>query len=428
MLFILYLLLVRLLGLLGGPSRLRALELENAVLRHQLGILRRKVRRPRLRRLDRVILAAASRLLPRERWKSFLVTPQSLLRWHRELARRKWTYGRRGPGRPPIEDDVRALVLRMARENPRWGCVRIQLTAPFVAAKTEEDLRRPELVLWLDQQLVVEGPTAREALLVWPVDDPETLMFFLHSHVNPSSVDEPTRTVWTRLLSPYDPSFDYTPWIQQCRRQTIARLLQEINSDLVGAETMGADLATLSPLRARVLEQIGHPTEPVAELVWAEIPQLSFASASALARIAADDVVVQALRHRVRQTFAAMRRADPVERRAQASDLRADLQYEAGRLSRRVSLERTWEALIGSVAALVDVAIGATLDPLAASATGLASLAVLGGARRSRAEARRENPAFALLLGDGMVRPRRAREATLDIQDPSTTAVMHSEE
>jgi putative transposase len=125
-LFVLHLALLRLLGLLGGASRLRALELENAVLRHQLMVLRRKTPRAKLRRLDRVILAAASRFLPRERWASFIITPQTLLRWHRELVRRKWTYGRRGPGRPPISDQVRDLVLRMARENPRWGCVRIQ--------------------------------------------------------------------------------------------------------------------------------------------------------------------------------------------------------------------------------------------------------------------------------------------------------------
>jgi transposase len=72
-------------------------------------------------------MAAASRILPRERWISFIVTPQTILRWHRELVRRKWTYGRRGnPGRPPIDAEVRELILRLARETPRWGAVRVQ--------------------------------------------------------------------------------------------------------------------------------------------------------------------------------------------------------------------------------------------------------------------------------------------------------------
>jgi len=125
--FLLYALLRRWLRVAGGRSCERFLEVENAVLRHQLAVLRRRVKRPRLNRLDRVLLAAASRLLPRERWSSFLVTPQTLLRWHRELVRRKWTYRRkRAPGRPSVDADLRDLVIRMGRENPKWGCVRIQ--------------------------------------------------------------------------------------------------------------------------------------------------------------------------------------------------------------------------------------------------------------------------------------------------------------
>ena len=102
-------------------------DLEILVLQQQLRVLRRTAGRPRFTPLDRVLLAAASRALPRRRWASlFLVTPQTLPRWHRELVRRKWTYRRaRAPGRPPLDPEVVALVLRMARENPRWGCVRI---------------------------------------------------------------------------------------------------------------------------------------------------------------------------------------------------------------------------------------------------------------------------------------------------------------
>jgi putative transposase len=98
-------------------------DLEILVLRHQLRVLRRKSGRPKFTARDRVVLAAASRALPRERWASFLVTPQTLLRWHRRLIRRKWTYSK--TGRPPIDPQIAALIMRMARENPRWGCVRI---------------------------------------------------------------------------------------------------------------------------------------------------------------------------------------------------------------------------------------------------------------------------------------------------------------
>jgi len=99
-------------------------ELEIVVLRHELFVLRRQVGRPQLTTTDRVFLAAASRLLPRSSWRSFLVTPTTLLRWHRRLIVRRWTYGARR-GRPPIGGEIRALVLRLASENPRWGYHRI---------------------------------------------------------------------------------------------------------------------------------------------------------------------------------------------------------------------------------------------------------------------------------------------------------------
>jgi putative transposase len=121
-----YFVLVRLVrGLTGGGS-VSQLQLENAVLRHQVKVLRRSVRRPELRDRDRAFLAAASRTLSRDRWASFMVRPQTILRWHRELVRRKWTYRGRGPGRPPLDPETSDLIVRLGRENPRWGCVRIQ--------------------------------------------------------------------------------------------------------------------------------------------------------------------------------------------------------------------------------------------------------------------------------------------------------------
>ena len=110
--------LVRLIGVLTGLGGASQLQLENAVLRHQVKILRRTVRRPELKDRDRAFLAAASRALSRERWASFMVTPHTLLRWHRQLVRRKWTYRRRGPGRPPLDPETVDLILRLARENP----------------------------------------------------------------------------------------------------------------------------------------------------------------------------------------------------------------------------------------------------------------------------------------------------------------------
>src|SRR5215211_7395036 len=99
-------------------------ELEILVLRHELSVLRRQAGRPELKPADRVFLAAASRLLPRTSWRSFVVTPTTLLRWHRRLVAKRWTYPGR-VGRPPVGDEIRELVLRLARENGSWGYQRI---------------------------------------------------------------------------------------------------------------------------------------------------------------------------------------------------------------------------------------------------------------------------------------------------------------
>jgi putative transposase len=102
-----------------------AKDVELLVLRHQLAVLGRQQRRPSLRPPDRAYLAGLARLLPWGRRHELVVTPQTLVRWHRELIRRKWAQPQPGPGRPPTDGRVRELVLRFARENPRWGYARI---------------------------------------------------------------------------------------------------------------------------------------------------------------------------------------------------------------------------------------------------------------------------------------------------------------
>src|SRR3989442_15418361 len=120
-----FLLVRRVLGLVGLGSKPDVKDVEIAVLRHQLAVLRRQVARPRYAPTDRLVLATLARLLPRERWSGFLVTPATLLRWHRELVRRRWTYPREPRVRKGLEPAVVELVLRLARENPRWGYLRI---------------------------------------------------------------------------------------------------------------------------------------------------------------------------------------------------------------------------------------------------------------------------------------------------------------
>ena len=126
-------------------------DVEIAVLRHQLAVLRREVARPRYSPTDRAVLATLPRFLSRDRWGVFLVTPATLLRWHRDLVARSWTYPNHGSCAPnALEEEVVELVLHLARENPRWGYLRIvgecrKLGVTVSATTVRKVLRRHRL-------------------------------------------------------------------------------------------------------------------------------------------------------------------------------------------------------------------------------------------------------------------------------------------
>jgi len=100
-------------------------EIEILILRHQLAVLQRRTPRPRIRWSDRAVIAALARLLPPRRRRGFLVTPSTILGWHRRLVRRSWTTSRVQAGRRAIPAGVRTLILRLASENPTWGYRRV---------------------------------------------------------------------------------------------------------------------------------------------------------------------------------------------------------------------------------------------------------------------------------------------------------------
>jgi len=129
---LLYLIFAQVLGLvllLGRTSATKDIEL--LVLRHEVAVLRRTNARPRLDWPDRALFAALVRRLPPALRCHRLATPDTILRWHRRLVRRRWTYPNR-TGRPPINNLLAALVVRMARENPRWGYIRVRREALIV--------------------------------------------------------------------------------------------------------------------------------------------------------------------------------------------------------------------------------------------------------------------------------------------------------
>jgi hypothetical protein len=122
LLYLLFCQVMRWLVLLARSSAAKDAEL--LVLRHEVAVLRRQVARPRVNWADRAVQAGLALLVPRPAWRGLFVQPGTLLRWHRDLVRRRWTYPH-PRGRPPVARELRWLVLRLARENPTWGYRRI---------------------------------------------------------------------------------------------------------------------------------------------------------------------------------------------------------------------------------------------------------------------------------------------------------------
>ena len=164
LLAVLYAVLTLLLdALLLRTRSAAARDIELLALRHEVRVLRRRTRGTRWRPSDRLLWAALSRCLPRGQWWRFPVRPETLLGWHRALVRRKWTLGarRRGAGRPPLAVDLEQVIVRLARENPRWGYQRIQgellKLGHCVSATTIRTVLRPHKL----------PPAPRRAGLAW---------------------------------------------------------------------------------------------------------------------------------------------------------------------------------------------------------------------------------------------------------------------
>jgi len=116
----------RALALVDRDALMRELLAENMVLRHRLAIVTRGAPRPKLHRRDRLFFASMSSELPRRRWGAFGLSPKTIIRWHRELVAAMWTFKHKRIGRPPIDPELAALIIKMAKNSSDWGCYRVK--------------------------------------------------------------------------------------------------------------------------------------------------------------------------------------------------------------------------------------------------------------------------------------------------------------
>ena len=160
LLYLLFCQVLRWLALLARTSAAKDAEL--LVLRHEVAVLRRQVARPPVDWTDRAVLAGLAQLLPRPAWRGLLVQPETLLRWHRDLVRRRWTYPH-GRGRPAVARELRDLVLRLARENPTWGYRRIHGELCRLGYKD----RIGASTVWTILQRAGVAPAPKRSALTW---------------------------------------------------------------------------------------------------------------------------------------------------------------------------------------------------------------------------------------------------------------------
>jgi len=280
------------------------------------------------------------------------------------------------------------------------------------------------------------APEPRECVLYSMIDDDEQDAYF-RAYGRIIAADESTMHVLTRMLGSYDPGFDYSPWIAQTRREYIAAVVQGVNKQIAVADAFGADWVTTSPFKQRLLLRRGENPASVQALVRASVPQLSGASAPALARVAAEDEAVAALREATRESLHAMRSLPPAGQREEATELGRRLQARADALSKEMADDRRWKrnipgalATAGGMAATAAVAIGpagptaAMMDLLAGASALFGAGAAIAGHRADR-KAHRQNPAFALIMGDGLASPRLASRPGRQKLVPFISAVMN---
>jgi hypothetical protein len=240
-----------------------------------------------------------------------------------------------------------------------------------IISETAEDLKSSRLVEWALSQLILEGPTAREVLLGTMRDDlSEWPIIRMYGRIADETSESNMPDGFSgRMLERYDSSYDYGPWIEQVKNDAVSAYVQETNSGLVVADLFGGSYVTRSPFRARLLKlkDMGDDGGPAQAALWTSVPLLGTVDPMVLARVAAEDDAVDALRKKMGR---AVRGCTSLRHRTVAiAELAEDLDEESRILERKLRRSKIWTSLsIGLGLGSLMVAASPLLYVVAASA------------------------------------------------------------
>lgn len=240
---------------------------------------------------------------------------------------------------------------------------------------TDRDLANPTLTAWVRHQLIVEGPTAREALFVRAKDDwsIEADKFWLHGHIDRDSLTA-EGAFRTRLLQPYDPAFDYGPWIKQVTHSAVSYYVQRTNQRVVSADVFASEYVAASMFEARLLSRRNgpDPISPARAAIWADVPLLPNLTAPDLVKVLQNEDAVDDLRRQVRASLMTAR--SPEARVDALTSLSHELEAASHRLQRAAGSDRKWQGAVPAALGSASVAIGAFTGGVPAVAAGVVGL------------------------------------------------------
>jgi len=258
---------------------------------------------------------------------------------------------------------------------------------------TAADLTNPTLVAWVRSQLIVEGPTAREALFVRAADDlaQEAASFWLHGRIDRNSLDAETGRFTTLMLQPYDPEFNYEPWINQVRDSAISKLVQRSHERVVAADVFGSEYVSASLFEARLLRtrEPNARIGPAQAALWADIPELPTLRSPDLAKLLKNEDAIEDLRRQVRASLKTAR-ADG-ENIDAITELAHQLEAASHNVHKASISNLTWKLVVPGGLSGASVTIGGITGGLIAAGVGaLGALATLAPFLGDRLNARRE--------------------------------------